>query len=77
MQIKSKKYSIDHLPIAPTPEGEKSIQGSQFDFIELLKDKVAKQVHCYTRKYALTKYTYIAICTTYEDTMTVTLVLLS
>ena len=56
--------------IAPTPEGEKSIQGSQFNFIELLRDKVAKQVHCYSHKHALTKHTYI--CTTYKDTAIVT-----
>ena len=34
---------MDHLPITATPEGEESIKGSQFNFIELLKDRVAKQ----------------------------------
>jgi len=34
---------MSHLPITEMPEGEQGIKGSQFDFIELLKDRVAKQ----------------------------------
>jgi len=42
-QIKSRKRAINHLPIRATPESEHGIKGSQFDFIELLRDRVKKQ----------------------------------
>jgi len=37
------KRAINRLPMQATPEGEHGIKGSQFDFIELLRDRVKKQ----------------------------------
>jgi len=33
-----------HLPIRATPEGEHGIKGSQFDFTELLRDRVKSRL---------------------------------